>query len=332
MSLTLSESSVGGSHYLISYSAIISASSGGEATVPDMPYTISAWVLPTGETEWVHLRIVRSANFHVYVTVNNESSTDLGEYLYNGTLTNFKWTLNQLYGTSVYSAWADVTVWNGAHASDKFVYGSGRGCMPRDPLSMDIWVGNLKAWYDFADPNATGQIAKSGGWDTGDIVLNASSSDTTFLDATNIIPAGTVVTGASVYTAAGYGTDDSEICIYRKTGPFTGVPVNVKSLSISSSAGWHSVPFAQTVPNNQYGHYLGVYSARSVSMTTNAGQGMYRSGDHITQGTAFSMTGTFRSPITKWVGYKPAGLGQDVSGNGQHWDLTATQSTSTPTS
>ncbi|WP_316899224.1 hypothetical protein [Pseudodesulfovibrio indicus] len=318
--------------YVIPYAARVTATANGEASVPELPYSISAWVLPPGKARWVHLRIAKAANLHVYVTVNNETAADLGEYQYNGTLTNLKWAQNQLYGSWIGSAWAEVMVWAGLPGASQFVYGSGDNCMPRDPLSISLPTANLLAWYDFADPSATGHIARSGGWGTVDIAQNASSNNYTFLDATHPIPAGTVVTSASVYTAAGYNTEDAEICIYRKTGALAGYALDVKSLSISSSAGWHSAAFSRTIPDNGYDHFIGVYSPRTVSMTTNEGQGMARPGDQLSAWSDFAMSSTFRAPITKWAGYKPAGLGQDVSGNGNHWDLAAVQSTSTPTS
>lgn len=326
MPLTPKETGWSGPRYAIPFSASVAAADYGASAPMPAQCTLSVWF--QDGADWTPVCIQKYGNA-VSVSVGGAALVSWGTTARTVYAALLKDVLNSLFG-DYRGGWAELVCLAGLHAPSEFAFCSGSACRPLDPVGLSF-ADAADAWLDFADPSGSGQIPREGGWDAADVSQAVSSSGYTFLDATHAIPAGTIVTGVSVYAAAGYATEDSELCIYRKTGALTGVAVRVTPVSISALAGWHSAAFDYAVPDDGSEYYAGVYSNRTVSMTTSAAQGTYGTGDRLAQGSSFTQQGTFRAPIIRWSGHRVAGLGQDVSGNGNHWDLTATQSTSTPT-
>lgn len=278
---------------------------------------------------WEHV-LVQKDGTAVSVAVNNGPLTAMGTTSRGA----FAWLLYDVlmdrYGL-YWSAWADLVCLAGLHDASEFIYGSGSHCWPRDPSTLTCSAAS-DAWLDFADPVAAGQVPRSDGFTAADQAANTNAATT--ISLLHKIPAGTIVTALKWYILGGYATTNGKIGIWKKTGTDTGVYVLVQPFEILNATQWQSVAVNYAVPDDGYDYYVCSYTDRRAYVTTLEGQGMnIATDDMVLNATSASpATNPGRATILAWEGYKPAGLGQDVSGNGNHWDITATQSTSTPTS
>nr|WP_321513432.1 hypothetical protein [uncultured Pseudodesulfovibrio sp.] len=194
----------------------------------------------------------------------------------------------------------------------------------------------LHTHLDFTDGNSSAIVSVEGGWSSEDIGANSVSNNYTVFDQTVEIPAGTTVTALKVWTDGTRATSNARVGIYRQTGAGKGTLVSFQKLTIGTAAGFCSVtletPFL--VPSDGFSYRMCVHTDRCVSCTTAAGQGGDAAGNLVTAvGAELVWTNvSWRAPIMQYEGTKPAGLGLDVSGSGNHWILNdAVQTTDTPT-
>lgn len=326
--MPLTPVSCGLARYIINYAATVQAvESGAAALMPDQA-TISMWF--HNGIAWDHL-LVRYDHGAIHWAVNNGTLVFLAEVVYPTYASLLKDVLGWLYGDYA-GGWAEVVCLSGLHDAETFVSGAGAGCWPRETFELDF-ADPASAWLDFADPDAAGPLPATGGWEDLDAAVN-DVGGRTYLDLTNPIEPGIALASLSRYVQSGYATANAVIGVYRLDDRTTGAGRFVAGvpLVIANTLGWHTATIDYTIPEDGAEYYIYAYSDRRTFTTAVVGDGMQLDGTAPAVGSDFSGATAMRAPVTRWTGYRKAGLGQDVSGNGNHWDLTATRSTSTPTS